>query len=107
MDLIERLNDAAGQGIEPDLTILLDCPVETGFERIRSRYQDDSGRSGRGAPDRMEAEDRAFHERIRKGYLRLAEGQGHRIRVVNAAEGVEEVHERVMGCLHQALKERE
>ncbi len=105
--LIERLNDAAGQGMEPDLTILLDCTVEKGFERIQSRYRDDSKRGGQGAPDRMETEDRAFHERIREGYLCLAEKHGHRIRVVDASGDVEEVHDRVMDCLQQALKERE
>ena len=107
LGLIERLNDAAGQGIAPDLTILLDCTVEKGFERIRSRYQDPSREGGQGAPDRMETEDRAFHERIRKGYLTLAEKHGHRIRVVDASGGVEEVHGKVMDCLHKALKERE
>jgi dTMP kinase len=105
--LIERLNEAAGQGLEPDLTILLDCTVEKGFERIQGRYRDDSREGGKGAPDRLETEDRAFHERIRKGYLCLAEKHGHRIRVVDASGDVEEVHDRVMDCLRQALKERE
>ena len=107
LDLIERLNHAAGHGIEPDLTILLDCTVEKGFERLRSRYQDHARQGGRSAPDRMETEDRAFHERIRKGYLTLAERHGHRIRVVDASVDVEEVHGKVMDCLHQALEERD
>ena len=107
LDLIERLNDAAGQGIAPDLTILLDCTVEKGFERIRNRYQDPSRQGGQGAPDRMETEDRAFHERIRNGYLTLAEKHVHRIRVVDASAGLEQVHGKVMDCLHKALKERE
>jgi len=107
LDLIERLNLAAGQGIEPDLTILLDCTVEKGFERIRSRYEKHSREGGQGAPDRMEKEDRAFHERIRKGYLTLAERHRHRIRVVDASGGVEEVHGKVMDCLYQVLKERD
>ncbi len=107
LDLIERLNDAAGQGITPDLTILLDCAVGKGFERIQSRYRDRAGQGGRGAPDRMEKEDRAFHERIRKGYLALAEMHGDRIRVVDASGGVEEVHGKVMDCLYQALKQQD
>jgi dTMP kinase len=107
LDLIEGLNDAAGQGIAPDLTILLDCTVEKGFERIRSRYQDQSRKGGQGAPDRMETEDTAFHERIRNGYLTLAEKHGHRIRVVDASGGLEEVHRKVMDCLRQVLKERD
>jgi dTMP kinase len=107
LNLIECLNHAAGEGIEPDLTILLDCTVETGLERIRSRYQNLSEQGGRAGPDRMETEDRAFHERIRDGYLRLAGEQGHRMRVVDASAGLEEVHAKVMDCLLQALKGRE
>jgi len=107
LDLIERLNVAAGQGVKPDLTILLDCTVQKGFERMRSRYQDDAREGGQGAPDRMETEDRSFHERIRNGYLTLAEKHGHRIRVIDASGDIEEVHEKVMDCLHQGLKERE
>jgi dTMP kinase len=107
LDLIECLNVAAGQGVEPDLTILLDCTVEKGFERIQSRYQEHSRQGSQVAPDRMETEDRAFHERIRKGYLTLAEKYGQRIRVVDASGGVEEVHGKVMDCLYQVLKERE
>jgi dTMP kinase len=107
LDLIERLNHAAGQGIEPDLTILLDCAVEKGFERIQGRYQDHPKEGGQGAPDRLETEDRAFHERIRDGYLRLAEKHGHRMRAVDASGDVQEVHGKVMDCLLRALKERE
>jgi len=107
LDLIERLNHAAGQGIEPNVTILLDCTVEKGFERIQSRYQDLARQGDGGAPDRMEKEDRAFHERIRKGYLALAERHGERIRVVDASGTVEEVHGKVMDCLYQVLEERD
>jgi dTMP kinase len=106
LDLIERLNRAAGQGLEPDLTVLLDCTVQTGLERIGNRYAGLSEEDGRRAPDRLEQEDRAFHERIRQGYLRLAGMHGQRIRVVDASGGVDQVHAQVMNCLLQALKER-
>ncbi len=106
LDLIERLNEVAGQGIEPDLTILLDCTVETGFDRIRSRYRSRAKTGDAEGPDRMETEDSAFHGRIRKGYLTLAEKHGHRIRLLDASGEVEEVHGKVMDCLHEALKGR-
>jgi dTMP kinase len=106
LDLVERLNQAAGQGVEPDLTILLDCPVEQGLERIRRRYGHHQKDHAHGAPDRMEAEDRAFHERIRHGYLQLAGRHGQRIRKVDATAEVEEVHAKVMECLNRVLKER-
>jgi len=106
LDLVEGLNLIAGQGIEPDLTVLLDCTVEQGLERIRSRYRNHLQGVGPGAPDRMEAEDTAFHERIRQGYLCLAEKHGERIRVVDSSGSVEVVHGKVMDCLSQALKAR-
>ena len=106
LQLVEGLNHAAGQGIEPDLTILLDCSVERGFDRVRTRCQNHWNVEGQGSADRMEAEDKAFHERIRQGYLRLAEKHGERIRVVDASGQVKGVQARVMDCLYEALKGR-
>jgi dTMP kinase len=106
LDLVDRLNHLAGQGIEPDLTVLLDCSVEEGLQRIRTRYERDEKGNRQGGPDRLEAEERAFHERIRQGYLRLAEKHKGRIRRVDSSEEVEVVHAKVMDCLCQAMKER-
>jgi dTMP kinase len=58
--LIERLNETATGGLQPDLIFLLDVPVDIAWAR--------RGRD----PDRIEQEDRAFHERVRQGYLELA-----------------------------------
>lgn len=106
MAFVEGLNRGAGQGIEPDLTILLDLPVETGLERIRIRYSGPGRQDGRRVPDRMETEERDFHERIRRGYLRLAERHGRRMRVVDASGPVDQVHAKVMDCLLPALERR-
>jgi len=106
LNLVEGLNLIAGQGIEPDLTVLLECSVEQGLERVRNRYRNRMQGVDQGVLDRMEAEDKGFHERIRQGYLRLAEKHGERIRVVDASGDVEAVHGKVMDCLSQALKLR-
>ena len=58
---IERLGQDITQGIMPDLTFFLDLPVGTGLERARKR----------GKPDRIESRARAFHDRVRRGYLDL------------------------------------
>lgn len=60
---IHRVLSAATEGREPDVTILLDCPVEVGRAR----------RVGRGiAPDRFDEADAGFLERVRAGFLELA-----------------------------------
>jgi dTMP kinase len=73
-------------GLAPDLTLLLDIEVAAGFERIAQRYL----ALGESA-DRFEQEDRSFHERVRNGYLALAENEPGRFRTVNAAQDTEAV----------------
>lgn len=67
VEVLIELCLAATQRLAPDLTILLDVPVEVAFERLSVRQR----ASGIGA-DRMEREDGEFHERVRRGYLTLA-----------------------------------
>jgi len=58
------LNDFATGGLKPDLTVLLDAPVEVALARQQKRFQT----SGQTA-DRFEAENKDFHSRVRQGYL--------------------------------------
>ncbi|GAC1423307.1 MAG: dTMP kinase [Candidatus Velthaea sp.] len=62
IEMLLRLSLAATNSIAPDLTFLLDIPVELSSERVRSR----------GDADRLEVEGYAFHARVRAGYLELA-----------------------------------
>jgi dTMP kinase len=78
---IQAINRFTVNGLFPDLTLLLDLDVATGFERIAQRYL------ARGeSADRFEQEERSFHERVRAGYLKLAQNEPERFRVVNAAQ---------------------
>ncbi len=82
LDLIERLNQTVTKGLKPDLTILLDCPVELGLERARGRM---------GARDlllkegRFEGEQGDFHQKVRDAYLTIAKAEPHRIKVVDGS----------------------
>ncbi|MBV9719695.1 MAG: dTMP kinase [Candidatus Eremiobacteraeota bacterium] len=60
---LRTLCATAADGIEPDLVLLLDLPVSVARARLRERA----------AEDRIESEDDAFHERVRRGFLELAE----------------------------------
>ena len=59
--LLAALEAGVQRGLQPDLTLLLDAPLEVGRERIASR-----------APDHFEREQSPFFERVRKGYLERA-----------------------------------
>lgn len=79
-DELRRLQDFATFGLLPDLTILLDVPVEIGLERTRRRAE----------WNRFEdTEAVAFFERVRAAYLRLAAAEPDRFRVVDGSGSVE------------------
>ena len=80
---------AATGGLIPDLTLLLDLPVDVGLERARSR----------GAHDRLESEARGFHQRVRRGYLEMASGERERWVVIDAEVESELVTRRVIDAV--------
>jgi dTMP kinase len=87
MKLIRFLNEKVTQGIRPDLTFLLDCPVQTGLKRALMRnlsvYND--------GQDRFEKEKEQFHHKVREGYLAIARQDKKRFKVIDATRSVEEV----------------
>jgi dTMP kinase len=70
---------AATHRIAPNLTFLVDVPVELSRERVRAR----------GGADRMEREDAAFHQRVREGYLQLAQRFSNRFVVLDGTQSPE------------------
>jgi len=73
--VISALERLTLHGIMPNLTIVLDIPVEEGLARMARR---------RGAPDRFESQDISQHERIRKAFLNIAEEEPGRCVVIDA-----------------------
>ncbi|MFM8845595.1 MAG: dTMP kinase [Gammaproteobacteria bacterium] len=84
---IESLAGAVHRGLEPDLTLLLDLPVEMGLARARQRRL----AAGEAVVDRFEAETRQFFERVRVGYLEIARREPQRCRVLDATRSPAEV----------------
>ena len=86
--LLAALKHAIHEGLEPDLTILLDAPVEIGMARIADR-----------AKDHFEREDSAFFERVRARYLALAAEAPERFVIVDAARPIEAVWQQAAAAL--------
>jgi dTMP kinase len=86
--------------LKPDLTILLDLPVEVGLRRALERNQADAAQ----ATSRFEEEDLVFHQRVREGYLAVAAAERARIKIIPADQPVEKVAKQVQSVVARALK---
>ena len=84
--------DATG-GLTPDLTLLLDLPVEAGLARIP-----------RQAKDRLDRETIAFHQRVYAGYHEMAAREPHRWRQVDASRDADVVASRILELVLEALR---
>ena len=81
---IDMLNNIATSGLKPDLTFVFDIDVETSMNRIGKEK------------DRMESSGREFFERVRQGYLKIAQKEPDRIKVINAVDSIENIHSKVI-----------
>jgi len=78
----------------PDLTLILDIPVEIGLARADAR---------RGTETRYESMAHDFHQRLRDGYLKIAEAEPERCAVIDATRGVDEVAAEILAVVRSRL----
>jgi dTMP kinase len=83
LDRLKAIQEWTTKGLIPDKTVLLDCDVDTAASRLGIRNGTDR--------DRIEQEERIFHEKVRKGYLALAEKEPARFLVLDGSKPLEEV----------------
>ncbi len=88
LDLIATLTTFATYHTIPDLTFLLDLPVEQGLSRISRRQL-----------DRLESEHLDFHERVRQQYLVIARAEVSRYIVLNGTKSPQDIHERILSTV--------
>lgn len=95
IELIHKLNKTAIQGFVPNITFLLDVDPETGLGRSEKRS---------GGNDKIEAEGIQFQEKVRKGFLELAENNKSRFVVIDTVKNnPEQVHEIIIKEIQAAL----
>ena len=82
LETVRSINRVATGGLTPDLTVLLDMPVDEGLARKGSEQH-----------DRFEKEGIAFLQRVREGYLKLADREPERWLVIDASQSKEEIAE--------------
>ena len=85
LEMLRPLCDAATLGLHPDITLLIDIPVELSLLRVESRAQ------GGASADRMDKQDADFYQRVRDGYLELAREDPERIRVLDGTQSASEL----------------
>lgn len=95
---IRTINRFSCGGTVPDLTFYFDLAPGLGVARTRRRAAD-----GDGAPDRFDSETAAFHERVRAGFLQLANEEPERFAVIDAAGSIDAVRARVQEVFHERL----
>ena len=91
-DDIAALEELVHGDLQPDLTLLLDLPVEQGMSRAMNRSES----------DRFESESRGFFQRVREAYLQRARTEPGRFAIIDASRPLAEVREQI----EQALEER-
>jgi dTMP kinase len=94
-ELIEQLNNISTQNTYPELTFLLDVPVDIGLDR----------RAATGKIDRLDMEAKSFHEEVRKAYLELAKKDTTgRWVVIDATQDLDKVEEQIWAEVRKRLK---
>jgi dTMP kinase len=95
---VERLNELATGGLDPDLTVVLDLNPRAGLGRALDRNSASASRESR-----LDDEPIEFHEKVRAGFHRLAERFPGRVRLVDADGPADEVFRRVLAVLPEEL----
>jgi dTMP kinase len=101
-NVIDELNRLAAGSTRPDLTLLVDCPVETGLGRAMARINNSTG----AREERFELESLQFHRKVRDGYLKLAEHEPQRFAIIDGAGNIGETEAIIASVVYARLDPR-
>ena len=111
IETIKAVNALATHGVMPDLTFLLDCPPEIGISRVRGLQlqmpldaMKTAGTIARNTEGmKFEEEPAEFHERIRLGFLALADQEPDRWRIVDATRSIDAISDDIWNAVRDRL----
>jgi dTMP kinase len=105
-NLIKVLNQTATADCSPDLTVLIDCPVETGLERAIARIEAGTAAdSNHLREERFERESIEFHQRVRDGYQSIAAASADRFIVIDGSESIAVIAARISSAVSSRIKD--
>lgn len=96
--VISQIIKLATDGLKPDLTLFFDIPIEKAILRTRSRADDET------VKNRMDKETTEFYERVRQAYLKIAEQEPQRFKIIDAGGSMEDVHAKVLKIVTEFLE---
>jgi dTMP kinase len=91
---IEILERFVQRDLRPDLTLLLDLPIDIGLQRAEKRSE----------PDRFEKQDATFFKEVRSGYLEIAAAEPERVKVIDASHPLETVQQQIASVVSSFLE---
>jgi dTMP kinase len=95
LEMVNTLNRIAVGGVWPRLTLVFDLPVEAGLQRASKR---------RRALDRMESQQRAFHQRVRRGFREIVKHEPERVKLLDGGQAPDVVQAAVRQLVWSRLK---
>jgi dTMP kinase len=98
LEMIRCITQFATGGLNPDLTIYLDLPVEVGIERKQSAHAAQAGEW-----NRLDQQTLDFHRRVRQGYLKMAQAEPGRWLVVDATQSIPDTQAAIRARLERLL----
>lgn len=102
LNIVRDVNSSAVWNVKPDITFYLDLEPEASLRRVKLRIEEKEE-----IPDRLEREKIDFFRKVREGYMSLIKDEPFRFRLIDAAAGPQEVHEKIVEITEREFKKAE
>lgn len=99
--IIKQIIKLATDGLKPDLTLFFDIPVEKAILRAHMRAENETKKN------RMDMEAADFYERVRNAYLKIAQKEPRRFRIIDGRGSIDEIHQQSLEIVMKFLQKEQ